>query len=412
MPEQFGALLRSLREQAERTQDQQADAVNLLSGRPTTTRREISRYEQGETIPTRHSLVPITASFGLPPGALDQEAAAARARRRAAREHREGDDDMRRRTAITGGAALIGTALTSTPWDRLAHALARGSSIDQTTADTLVGRAAQLHVAELDLPAVALRADVETHLDTITAALPRAGTHERALVVAAGETAALAGWLAWDLGDRHAATGYYGVTMHCAARAGHPPLRALALGYTSYGATTPGEALEALAEAARHVRGPGNATAAAWIYGRYAEEAAHTDPTAALCALDRARTVYDFADNTEAAWVRFMTPARVDALTLSVYGLLGRPELATTAAEATRRLGHDRAESGVVILGDLALALLRGGRAEEGAEVAHEFATAAGTRPTAMGRTRAGLLATAVPTNRGGLAERLHALAA
>lgn len=116
----------------------------------------------------------------------------------------------------------------------------------------------------------------------ITAALPRAGTHERALTIVAGETAALAGWVAWDLGDHSRAHAFYKVTMDCARNTGHPPLRGLALGCASDGAATPEKAADLLIQATKDVRGPGNAAAAAWLCGRLAEEAAsvgdHTRP--------------------------------------------------------------------------------------------------------------------------------------
>ncbi|MEU6213454.1 hypothetical protein ABZ891_26590 [Streptomyces sp. NPDC047023] len=82
-------------------------------------------------------------------------------------------------------------------------------------------------------PPSKLRGRVEAHLDAIASALPRTHHYERELTVAAGETAALAGWLAWDLGDHQAARNYYRVTAECAKAAGHPALRALAFGYAS-----------------------------------------------------------------------------------------------------------------------------------------------------------------------------------
>ncbi|MER7696744.1 SCO6880 family protein [Streptomyces sp. NPDC096095] len=250
---------------------------------------------------------------------------------------------------------------------------------------------------------------VEAHLDAITAALPRAGTHERALTIAAGETAALAGWVAWDLGEHDKATSYYGVTSECAKKAGHPPLRALALGYASYGAPSPAKALEMLSQAAQDVRGRGNATAAAWALGRYAEEAAQSgDDAAALRALDQARFAYDFADHTsEQAWVRFVTPYRMDSLTLSVYGELKRQELTATADSAVERLGGELPDSGVVVLGDLASALLRGGDVDRGAYVAHQFAAAAESKPNTMGRQRAQAIAAGLPDTEHDLASHL-----
>ncbi len=156
-----------------------------------------------------------------------------------------------------------------------------------------------------------------------------------------------------------------------------------------------------LSQAAQDVRGRGNATAAAWALGRYAEEAAQSaDDAGALRALDQAKIAYDFADHTsEQAWVRFVTPYRMDSLTLSVYGELKHQELTATADSAVERLGGgELPESGVVVLGDLASALLRGGDVDRGAYVAHQFAAAAESKPNTMGRQRAQAIAAGLPT--------------
>ncbi|MDH6499521.1 helix-turn-helix transcriptional regulator [Streptomyces sp. SAI-149] len=409
----FAELLLRLRKQAGRTQDEQAEAINTVSGRETMTRREINRYEHGQNIPTNHTVAHIATACGLPPEHLQREAAAARARRRkGGRRGGEELDDVNRRTLI--GGAVLGAATAAEPWGRLAHALKRGTKVDATGVDALTEHAAALHVSEHHLTARQLQTRVEDHLDAITAVLPRVGEHERAVTIAAGETAALAGWVAWDLGDSERARAYYGVTSECAEAAGHPPLRALALAYASYGAATPEKAMKLLAQAAQDIRGPGNAAAAAWVHGRYAEEAATAgDDIGALRALDRAQAVYDFADHTtEQAWVRFMTPYRLDSLSLSVYGQLRRQELAETADTAVNRLGDELPDSGVVVLGDLASALLRGGDIEQGVYVSHQFAAAAEARPNTMGRARAQDIATLLPSREKDLAWHLQQLAA
>ncbi|MGW1068118.1 helix-turn-helix domain-containing protein [Streptomyces aureus] len=408
----FAELLRHLRRSANRTQDEQADAINAASGRATMTRREVNRYENGANVPTDHTLGSIALACGVPLEPLLREAKAARARRRKRNKAEEGDlDDVKRRTLL--GGAVVGAAAAAEPWGRLAHALSRNSKIDSESADVLIDYAARLHVDELSESARSLQARVESHLDAITAALPRANAHERALTIAAGETAALAGWVAWDLGQQDRANAYYGVTSECAKKAGHPPLRALALGYASYGAATPTKALEMLSQAAQDVRGRGNATAAAWVLGRYAEEAAQSrDDAGALRALDQARFAYDFADHTsEQAWVRFVTPYRMDSLTLSVYGELRRQELTATADSAVERLGKELPDSGVVVLGDLASALLRGGDVDRGAYVAHQFAAAAEAKPNTMGRQRAGAIAAGLPDTERDLANHMLAFA-
>ncbi|MET7685654.1 helix-turn-helix transcriptional regulator [Streptomyces sp. NPDC005423] len=298
MPDPFADLLLRLRQDAGRTQEEQAEAINVVSGRDTVTRREISRYENFETIPTSHTIGHIAVACGVPFEELQREARAARTRKRKGHAKAgEGQDVVKRRTLL--GGAAIGVSTAAEPWGRLAFALRKGAKIDRVAAIALIDRAADLHVQELSLSARRLQNTVESHLDAITAALPHAGEYERALTIAAGETAALAGWVAWDLGEHGKADAYYKVTSQCASTAGHPPLRALALTYTSYGISTPSAKAELLSPAARDVRGHGNATAAAWVLGRHAEEAAAVgDETEALRALERARFVYDFADHT------------------------------------------------------------------------------------------------------------------
>ncbi|MFD9459527.1 helix-turn-helix transcriptional regulator [Streptomyces sp. NPDC060027] len=398
MPDPFADLLLRLRQDAGRTQEEQAEAINAVSGRDTMTRREISRYENFENIPTNHTIGHIAAACGVPFEELQREAKAARARKRKGHTNAgENQDAVKRRTLLGGAAAGVSAA--AEPWGRLAIALSKGSKIDSPSAGALIDWAAELHVQELNLSARRLQSTVESHLDAITAALPRAGEHERALTIAAGETAALAGWVAWDLGEHDKADAYYKVTSQCATTAGHPPLRALALTYSSYGASTPKAKLEFLFQAASDVRGHGNATAAAWVLGRYAEEAAAAgDEMGALRALERARFAYDFADHTsEQAWVRFVTPYRMDSLALSVYGQLGRPELTATADTAVDRLGDELPDGGVVVLGDLASALLRGGDVDQGVYVSRQFAAAAQAKPNTMGKERAATIAASLP---------------
>lgn len=407
----FALRLHQLRKDAGRTQEQQADAINAASGRVTVTRREISRYEKSKNIPTNHTLEHIAVACGVSFEELQREAKAARARRRQARHHEEQDpEDMRRRTVL--GGAVIGAGAAAEPWGRLAAALQRGTRIDEPSAAALIDRAADLHVQELDLSARHLQHKVETHLDAITSALPRAGEHERALTIAAGETAALAGWVAWDLGEHTKADAYYKVASECATSAGHPPLRALALTYASYGDHAPQRKVSFLRQAAQDVRGRGNAAAAAWIHGRYAEEAALlNDTTSALQALERAQFAYDFADHTrEQAWVRFVTPYRMDSLALSVYGHLRRSELATTADVAVARLGDGLPDGGVVVLGDLAVALLRGGDVDQGIDVSRKFAAAAHAKPNTMGRERARAIAASLPKGERELVDHLWQL--
>ncbi|WP_372352287.1 helix-turn-helix domain-containing protein [Streptomyces sp. KL116D] len=79
----FAELLRHLRRNANRTQDEQAGAINAASGRATVTRREVNRYENGANVPTDHTLGNIALALWRPCWSrCCSEAKAARARRR------------------------------------------------------------------------------------------------------------------------------------------------------------------------------------------------------------------------------------------------------------------------------------------------------------------------------------------
>ncbi|MFJ8487433.1 hypothetical protein ACIRBZ_03465 [Streptomyces sp. NPDC094038] len=87
----------------------------------------------------------------------------------------------------------------------------------------------------------------------------------------------------------------------------------------------------------------------------------------------------------------------MDSLALSVYGQLGRPELNAAAGTAVDRLGDELPDGGVVVLGDLASALLRGGDVDQGVYVSHQFVAAAQAKPNTMGKERASAIAASLP---------------
>ncbi|MFH8604397.1 helix-turn-helix domain-containing protein [Streptomyces flaveolus] len=98
----FAELLRHLRRNANRTQDEQAGAINAASGRATMTRREVNRYENGANVPTDHTLGNIALACGVPLEPLLGEAKAARARRRE-KEQGRGGGPGRRETPNAAG---------------------------------------------------------------------------------------------------------------------------------------------------------------------------------------------------------------------------------------------------------------------------------------------------------------------
>ncbi|MFM9559409.1 transcriptional regulator, partial [Streptomyces caniscabiei] len=85
----------------------------------------------------------------------------------------------------------------------------------------------------------------------------------------------------------------------------------------------------------------------------------------------------------------------------------GRSELTATADTAVERLGDGLSDAGVVVLGDLASALLRGGDVEQGVYVTRQFAAASQAKPNTMGKERARSIVTWLPDNERELADHL-----
>jgi len=320
---------------------------------------------------------------------------------------------VHRRTFL--GATAIAAGAAAEPWGRLAAALG-GGPVDTRTAKSLTGITEQLYVAEHGIPARLMRPRVYAHLDTIISVLPRAGKHRQALLVAAGETAALAGWMTWDLRNEAGASRYYRVAADAGAEAGHPPLTALALIYASYAAAHRGDAAQArnlLSTAQTHVKGPAYAAARAWAAAREAEEsAAIGDQSGTVRSIDRAVTAYDYADPDQAQpWVKFLSPARLASMETNAYGRIGHPDVQNAAERALGHLtGQDKANA--VALADVATAYVRAGRIDQGAEVARRAAAEARRGEVQLSRDRLTTLHQLLAANDSSeardLAEELH----
>lgn len=308
----------------------------------------------------------------------------------------EEDDDVDRRD-FTRGAVAIAAGAAIEPWGRLAAAL-DSSAVDQVTVDHLLATTASGFRDEEHVPARLLAAQLSAHVDRITAVLPNAGPHRAALTIAAGETAALAGWTYWDQGDYTRARHYYRTARLAADRAGHGPLHALVLGYASYGAGV-ATARDMLAAAQERVRGRGRAAARAWLAAREAEEAATAgDREAAVRALDRARTAFDYADPVEApAWMSFFGAARLGSMTVSTYARLRHKELGAASDQTLADLGEDDRKVRVAVLGDVAAGYLTAGAVDQAVEVGRRALAATVETETTMGRVRLAALADQLP---------------
>ena len=189
-----------------------------------------------------------------------------------------------------------------------------------------------LHQAEQELPARVVLGRVTEHLNHLTRILNEslAPTARRRLLVTAGDTAVLAGWMAHDLRDSEAASEFYSTADDTAREADDPALRACIMTYLSYDVPEARRARSLLQEARALVGTETHSAAAAWIELRIAEEsAALGESSAARRGLARAVDVFDRSrPDEERPWAGFLDRSRVAVFATHTYARLGRPDLA------------------------------------------------------------------------------------
>jgi transcriptional regulator with XRE-family HTH domain len=254
------------------------------------------------------------------------------------------DDDVRRRDLLkvagAAAAAAGGGLLAETPWQRLMDSLDRGRPVDTATIQIMQDRTADFFDTEYTVPARHVLDSLTTHHTTLSTLLGNARTDATRdpLVIMMGETEALIGWLYFDLGHGKQAADAWRSTLRIAKETGDRGLAACTLGYWSYLAASRNDiapAVRLLQQAEECV--PGNTAPAtrSWIAAREAEELGRLgDDTAALRALERAFTAFDFArPRTERVWTAFFTANRLGGLTVSTYIALNHKD-ATAAADS------------------------------------------------------------------------------
>jgi hypothetical protein len=262
-----------------------------------------------------------------------------------------------------GAATALGAAAGGDEaiWDRLSAALRQRSPVTPELAQQLSQHTAGLFGLEERVPARMLMGRVAGHLGTLTQLL-EATTRSplrRELASTAGETAALAGWLAFDLRDNASALAYYRVAIEAAREADDPALWACVLGYESYqpGATGRHEqACALLTEAQRRIGGGASPLTRSWLAAREAEEqAARGDGQAAAAALGRAQEHFDRAEPVDRVWTSFFDRGRLDGMRVTTYTRLRRPTAAYAAAtEALRAAGPAATKKRSLLLADVA----------------------------------------------------------
>lgn len=305
-----------------------------------------------------------------------------------------GEDPTDRRQVLQLGIGSVLSASLSSlgdePFDRLRFAV-RTQRCDEATTAYLECATAELFTREEQAPAAVLREELARHVDLLARLIPTGATQtlRTRLSITAGEAAALAGWIAYDLDDARQACAYWQAALHACHNAVDGPGTALALGYTSYQKCQDGDHQQAhrlLNEAARHLRASEHATALAWITARQAEEAAHLRRPEAPRLLDRARSLMDNADRPAGrAWAGFFDHARLGAMTVSVH--TGLPDLDPTVS-AVLTTAREDAKTLAVILGDVATAYLDRGDLDRASEIGEQALHATVAGQAVLGRQR------------------------
>jgi hypothetical protein len=293
-------------------------------------------------------------------------------------ETSRGLDDVERRDFIRKMGAGIGAALLpqafeplgAEPWEALGTALRRPNGMNWAAVDHLESRTAGLYQLEERIPARQLADAVLRHLTLLTNVLdlsPRPALRPR-LVSLAGETAALAGWLSFDVNDLASARSLLEVALDAAEEAGDRALAACVLGYRSYMASDAVEARGLLVEAQCRVSGVEHPATRSWLAGREAEEnAAAGDADASARALDRAENAFAVAcPEQERVWTKFFDRPRLDSLAIAMYVRLGQAGPAQAAADAVlATLPADELKKRTIILADVASAHAEQGDPDE-----------------------------------------------
>jgi tetratricopeptide (TPR) repeat protein len=294
---------------------------------------------------------------------------------------------------LLGGVGLGGAVGSGDPdsWERLEHALRRGGPLDAALVETLEKQTWALHRLEETVPARQVFTRLEIHLDRLTELLqrPGGGRLRRRLMSAAGDSAALGAWVAWDMADSASATRLYTVATTAAREADDPALRACVLGYASYAAPSPAQARLLLEQAEAFLDRAALPAAFAWIAGREAEEAAaEGDRRQAQRSLEQAQGAYETAIAAEERpWTTFMDAARMQGFAISTYARLGDTDSALRGCEALLEAPSSGKKHSLV-LADVAGVHLQQGRLEPGLHLAERSLDVVTEMQTTVGLDR------------------------
>jgi hypothetical protein len=291
-------------------------------------------------------------------------------------------EDMNRRVFLQGLGAVTGlvTGAALEPWQRLTAALRQPRRVDWQTVAELERVTAGLERLESQASPRALLGAVVGHLSTVAALLQGSLglTVRRQLCSVAGETAALAGWLAWDLEDRRAAGAYFRAGIEAAQEAEDRPLGAYLVGSSCVQPAyreRPHTRLRRLQGRTHGFTGSdANPTTRAWLVTLEAEaHALAGSEVASLRALDQAEALVRGASEEDAARrprVAFFNHAYLMGERGVALARLGRPADARQVLEAALgSLDPEMVKTRPRLLSALATAHVREGNVDEACRV-------------------------------------------
>jgi hypothetical protein len=257
--------------------------------------------------------------------------------------------------------------------DRVRHALENPSSVDSRTAGFVETATVRLFDLQCHSPSRLLAPTVERHLATVTRLLTvaqREGVRRR-LMVSAGRSALLAGWLAFDRGDTPTSNRLWDTSISAAEGTLDAAVLAASLTCLSYSAARrgdPGTAWQLAHAAGQHTRD--DPRAASWAASRAALYAAQLgERDAARTAMDRALQLGSGLPTPQPGdgatpWMRFFDLAKLLSSTAHTAALLKDPRAADYAAQAVDALSSAKVKARAVVLAECALVAALGGDIE------------------------------------------------
>jgi transcriptional regulator with XRE-family HTH domain len=322
--------------------------------------------------------------------------------------------DLLKAAGLTAAAAGAGV-LSETRWQRLIDSMNPGRAVDPATVQLIHDRTLDLFYADETVPSRELLESMMQHRTTIETLLANSRTEpiRNRLAVAMGETDALAGWLLFDLGRGNDAAHAWRSALRIAKDTGDGPLAACALTYWSYLAASRNDtapAIRLLQRASDYVPGSSAPTTRAWVSAREAEELARSgDEIAALRAMERALTAFDFArPRSERPWNVFFSASRLGSMTVSTYTTLRHRDTTTAADSLLASLPPINNKVRAIVLSDLTVNAAQTNDYDRATTLVPDAIKLTVQTETSMAKKRLLALASTLPSNAAGPASLLR----